>query len=99
MVVEIGCRNEATYLAMLKEYCRQSSLSRLMIPAPILSTKFSSYWLTLVTPETAKVGRDLIDGLTNPTIVNDKTAAALFPDIEPMSVDSAIAKAIAETQH
>lgn len=95
LVVEIGCKDNTTYLEMLKEYCRQARIRRLMIPVPILSTKFSSYWLTLVTPETAKVGRDLIDGLTNPTLVTNNVAAELFSDIEPVPVATAIERAIA----
>lgn len=93
-VVEIGGRDETTYLQILKEYCRQKNLRRTMIPVPLLTPKLSSHWLALVTPETAKVGRDLIDGLSNPTIVQSDDAKRLF-DIEPMSIPQAIEQSIA----
>ena len=64
-----------------------------MIPVPFLSTQLSGLWLRLVTPETAKVGRDLIDGLTNPTVVRDNVAKERF-DVKPMTVAQSIELAI-----
>ena len=42
------------------------------------------------------VGRHLIEGLKNPTVVRDKTALEVFP-IHPMGVKESIQKAIAST--
>lgn len=53
----------------------------------------SSYWLALVTPETAAVGMQMIDGLRNPTIVRSPLSKQLF-DIEPMTIGEAIKVAI-----
>lgn len=92
-VVEIGGRDRVTYLEILKEYCRQKNLRRWMIPLPILSTTLSSYWLALVTPETADVGKQMIDGLRNPTYVRTDDARQLF-DIEPLGIAESIAAAI-----
>lgn len=43
-----------------------------------------------------KVGRHLIEGLKNPTVVLDKSALEVFP-IRPMGVQESIQKAIANT--
>ena len=64
-----------------------------MIPVPVLTPYLSSLWLGLVTPETAAVGRDLIEGLTNPTILRDDTARQLF-QIQPATVAEAIRLAL-----
>lgn len=94
-VVEIGGANTTTYVNIFREYCQQQKLRRLMIPVPVLSTQLSAIWLSLVTPETAKVGRAMADGLRNPTIVNDDVASRLF-DIKPMTTAAAIVEAIEE---
>jgi hypothetical protein len=49
-----------------------------------------------VTPATYEVGRHLIEGLKNPTVVRDKTALEVFP-VRPMGVKEAIRRAIATT--
>lgn len=92
--IEIGGADQTTYLKILKEYCRQKGLKRIMIPVPLLTPQLSSHWLAFVTPETAKVGRDLIDGLVNPTVVRDDSALNEFA-IRPMSISHAIEEAIA----
>lgn len=96
-VVEIGGRDQATYNDILRTYCEQMNLKRIMIPVPFLTPKLSSYWLALVTPETAEVGRRMIDGLRNPTFVRSDAASRLF-DIHPKSFSEAIADAIAENE-
>jgi hypothetical protein len=58
----------------MQEYARQRGLLRLMIPVPVLTPRLSSLWLKLVTPRYSKVGRKLIDGLKNPTVVTNDAA-------------------------
>ena len=50
-------------------------------------------WLGLVTPVYARVGRELIAGLKNQSVVTDHTALAVFP-IEPIGLRKAIGRAI-----
>ena len=50
-----------------------------------------------VTPTSFEVGRHLIEGLKNPTVVKDRTALNVFP-IRPMGIREAIQRAIAETE-
>jgi len=93
-IFEIGCKNTTTYGGMIREYARQKGLRRWLISVPVLTPYLSSLWLALVTPTAFEVGRHLIEGLKNPTVVRDARALEVF-DIEPMDVKDAIRKAIA----
>jgi hypothetical protein len=77
----------------MREYARQRGLTRAMISVPLLTPRLSSLWLGLVTPVYARVGRELIAGLKNPSIVTDPAAKAAFP-IRPIGLREAIARAI-----
>jgi hypothetical protein len=74
-------------------YLRQKRLRRWLISVPVLTPYLSSLWLALVTPASFEVGRHLIEGLKNPTIVRDKTALQAFP-IRPMGIQEAVQKAL-----
>ena len=82
-----------TYGDLIREYARQKGLRRWLIFVPILTPYLSGLWLALVTPDSFEVGRHLIEGLKNPTVVLDKSALDVF-SIRPMSVKAAIQKAI-----
>jgi hypothetical protein len=77
----------------MREYARQRGLKRLMIPVPVLTPGLSALWLGLTTPVYARVGRKLIEGVRNPTIVTNDEALSVF-DIRPMSLREAIERAI-----
>jgi uncharacterized protein YbjT (DUF2867 family) len=93
---EIGCPDVTTYGGMIREYARQKGLRRWLISVPVLTPYLSSLWLALVTPAAFEVGRHLIEGLKNPTVVRDTTALAVFP-IRPMGIREAIQRALAST--
>lgn len=92
-IFEIGCPDVTTYGGMIREYARQKGLRRWLISVPVLTPYLSSLWLALVTPAAFEVGRHLIEGLKNPTVVRDKTALEVFP-IRPMGIREAIQKAL-----
>lgn len=92
-IVEIGAPDTTTYREILAEYSRQKHLRRFLIPFPFLSPRLSGLWLSLVTPETAHIGSDMVMGLANPTIVTDDSADRF--QVHPMTVSQAIAVAIA----
>jgi hypothetical protein len=85
-----------TYGGLIREYARQKGLRRRLIFVPVLTPYLSGLWLALVTPSSFEVGRHLIEGLKNPTVVRDTKALEAFP-IRPMGVQDAIQKAIANT--
>lgn len=72
----------------------RSGLRRWLIFVPVLTPYLSGLWLALVTPASFEVGRHLIEGLQNPTVVLDKSALEEFP-IRPMGVKEAMQEAIA----
>lgn len=90
----IGGPDRVSYGDIMREYARQRGLRRLLIPVPVLTPRLSSLWLALVTPRYSKVGRKLIDGLKNPTVVTDTAAASDFP-IRPRSLAVAVHDAMA----
>lgn len=91
---EVGCEDVTTYAGMIREYARQKGLRRWLISVPVLTPYLSSLWLTLVTPASFEVGRHLIEGLKNPTVVRDRSALDAFP-IRPIGIGEAVAKALA----
>jgi uncharacterized protein YbjT (DUF2867 family) len=90
---EIGGADRASYGDVMREYARQRALKRVMISVPLLTPRLSSLWLGLVTPVYARVGRELIAGLKNQSVVTDPTALTVFP-IRPIGVREAIGRAI-----
>jgi uncharacterized protein YbjT (DUF2867 family) len=93
-VFEIGGSDRVSYQDLLREYARQRGLKRLMISVPVLSPRLSSLWLGLVTPVFARVGRELIDGLRNETVVRDDVALRVFP-IRPRGFRNSLERALA----
>ena len=92
-IFEIGGADQVSYMDIMREYARQRGLKRTMIPVPVLTPKLSSYWLGLVTPLYARIGRKLIDGVRNPTVVRDQSALEDF-SIRPKTTAEAIAEAL-----
>ena len=90
---EIGGADQASYGDLMREYARQRGLKRAMISVPLLTPRLSSLWLGLVTPVYARVGRELIAGLKNRSVVTDPAALSVFP-IRPVGLRDAIARAI-----
>jgi uncharacterized protein YbjT (DUF2867 family) len=96
-IFEIGGTDVSTYGDLIREYARQCGLRRWLVPVPVLTPYLSGLWLALVTPTSFEVGRHLIEGLKNPTVVRDQTALNVFP-IRPMGIREAIQRAMAETK-
>jgi uncharacterized protein YbjT (DUF2867 family) len=93
-IFEIGGSDVVTYGGIIREYSRQRGLRRWLISVPVLTPYLSSLWLSLVTPASAEVGRHLIEGLKNPTVVRDQSARGVFA-IRPMGIREAVARALA----
>lgn len=93
-IYEIGGPERVTYSDLMAEYADQMGLRRVIIPVPVLTPTLSSLWLGLVTPVYARVGRQLLDGVRNETVVRDPLARSAFPEIVPRPTSQAIAEAI-----
>jgi uncharacterized protein YbjT (DUF2867 family) len=94
-VYEIGGPDRVSYGDIMREYARLRGLRRLIIPVPVLSPMISSLWLGLVTPLYARVGRHLIEGVRNETVVRDDRALREL-GVRPRGVRDAISAALAE---
>jgi uncharacterized protein YbjT (DUF2867 family) len=92
-IFEIGGPDRVCYGDIMREYARQRGLTRMMIPVPILTPYLSSLWLGLVTPVYARIGRKLVEGLRNPTVVEDASALRVFA-IRPRDLAQAMARAL-----
>lgn len=89
---EIGSPDVVSYGDLIRMYADERHLRRLMISVPLLTPYLSSLWLALVTPATAPIGRHLIEGLRNPTVVRRPVPSETF-DVRPRSVRQAIREA------
>ncbi len=94
-VFEIGGPEVVSYGDMMREYARLRGLRRLLVPVPVLTPHLSGLWLALVTPAQARIGRALVDGLKNPTIVRSADANTAF-GVQPMTLRDSFVKAIGE---
>lgn len=92
-VYEIGGPDRVSYGDLMREYAQLRNLKRVMIPVPVLTPKLSSLWLALVSPIYARVGRELIGGLRNETVVRDERALQAFR-VRPRGVREALARAL-----
>jgi hypothetical protein len=93
-IIEIGGSEVVTYGEMMKIYADVRGLRRWLLPVPFLTPRLSSLWVNLVTPIPSVIARPLIEGLRNENIVNDLSARALFPDIQPVSYRTSVERAL-----
>ena len=92
-IFEIGGPEVVSYGDMMRAYARLRGLRRLLIRIPALTPGLSGLWLGLVTPAQAQVGRALVEGLRNPTVVRSSAALETFA-IRPMALHEAFVRAI-----
>lgn len=95
-IIEIGGAEVLTYGEMMLGYAQARGLKRWLLPVPFLTPRLSSYWVHLVTPIPASLARPLIDGLRNEVIVRNPLAQRLFPNIQPLDYQQALALALSE---
>ncbi len=94
-VFEVGSQDVVTYGDLIRMYAKERNLTRVLVSVPLLTPYLSSLWLGLVTPTSAEVGRHLIEGLRNPTVVRDDRARKIFSH-QPMTTQEAIRQAVQE---
>jgi len=87
-----------TYREMMLGCANALYRKRWIFPLPILTIKLSSYWLNFFTPVPYNVARSLIEGLSSEVIVQNDNAAKYFPEIKPISFESAVKQAIQEME-
>ncbi|HTG49816.1 MAG TPA: DUF2867 domain-containing protein, partial [Gemmatimonadales bacterium] len=93
IIYEIGGPDRVSYADLMREYARLRRLRRLMVPVPLLTPRLSSLWLALISPVHARVGRELIDGMRNATVVQDDAALRDFT-VRPRGIRQVLARAL-----
>lgn len=96
-IFEIGGPEVVSYGDMMREYAQLRRLRRLLIPVPVLTPRLSGLWLGLVTPAQARIGRELVEGLRNPTVVRSLAAREAFA-IRPLPMREAFVRASEEDE-
>lgn len=92
-VIEIGGKEKARYIDLLRAYAEQTGRMCKIWTVPVLTPWLSSLWLSFVTPVYARIGRALIEGVKNDTVVEDVSALEMFP-IRPIGYKEAIRRCI-----
>ncbi|MBI1271958.1 DUF2867 domain-containing protein [bacterium] len=99
LTFDIGGPEVVTYKELMLTYAEEAGLGRRwIIPVPVFTPRLSSYWIHLVTPVPAFLGRPLAEGLRNPTICTNNEIKELIPQ-ELYTCRKAIRLALDRMQH
>ena len=87
-IVEIGGPEQLSYGNLMKRYAAWKNKKMIIIKFHLIPVSVAAWWLNLFTPKThAKVGRIMVDSLSNPMVVTNYKAAELFPNIHPKQLE------------
>lgn len=87
-IVEIGGPEQLSYGDLMKRYAAWKNKKMVIIKFHLIPVSVAAWWLNLFTPKThAKVGRIMVDSLSNPMVVTNSTAVELFPNIHPKGLE------------
>lgn len=75
---DIGGPDVLSYKEMLKGYAKKRKLFRLIVAVPILTPRFSSYWLILITATNYYLARALIESVKNHAICRNNHIKTIF---------------------
>ncbi|SHK01828.1 Uncharacterized conserved protein YbjT, contains NAD(P)-binding and DUF2867 domains [Rubritalea squalenifaciens DSM 18772] len=89
---DIGGPEVLTYEDMLRRYARDRHLTRLIIPVPVLSSKLSSYWLSIMTATNYQLAKALVGSLHMETVCQEENIRSILP-IDLIDYDEAINRA------
>lgn len=96
-VIEIGAPQVMPYGELLELAANIEELNRPKFLLPQIEQRLLLPLLDIVLPEFSQVGKKLFLSLTNPTVVTDRKAEELFPDIKPISVEAAMRQAFQDS--
>ena len=87
-IVEIGGPEQLSYGDLMKRYAAWNNKKMIIIKFHVIPLSIAAWWLNLFTPKThAKVGRIMVESLSNSMIVTNNRATELFPDIHPKGLE------------
>lgn len=97
-VIEIGSPQVVPYGELLDMYAKRENLIRPKFLLPVTDQRHLLPFLDLLVPEFSEVGKKLFLSLDYPTVVADRSAEDLFPEIQPISLDEAMKYACENSQ-
>ncbi len=97
LMIDIGSE-QLSYKEMMEKTAKALDLKRMLIPLPFMSINISSYWLNLFTPVPFSIAKALIEGLKSEVVIQNDNAKKYFPNIKPISYESAVKNAIKENR-
>jgi uncharacterized protein YbjT (DUF2867 family) len=87
-IIEIGGPEQLSYGDLMRRYAAWRNKKMMIIRFHVIPVNIAAWWLNLFTPKThAKVGRIMVDSLSNPMVVTNNKAAELFPNIHPKNLE------------
>lgn len=95
LVVDVGAE-VLSFGEMMLQTAEVMGLKRHLVSVPVLTPRLSSYWLVLVTPVPYAIASELIEGLKSETVMQNDHAARYFPDVHPVSLKTAVRRALDE---
>jgi len=88
LIIEIGGPEQLSYGDLMKRYAAWKNKKMIIIKLHIIPVSVAAWWLNLFTPAThAKIGRIMVESLSNPMVVTNDKARQLFPDIHPKRLE------------
>lgn len=88
LIIEIGGPEQLSYGDLMKRYAAWRHKKMLIMKLHLIPIGVAAWWLNIFTPKShAKVGRIMVESLSNPMIVTNNTSAVLFPDIHPSKLE------------
>jgi uncharacterized protein YbjT (DUF2867 family) len=87
-IVEIGGPEQLSYGDLMKRYAAWRNKKMIIVKFHVIPVSIAAWWLNLFTPKThAKVGRIMVESLSNPMVVTNTRASELFPNIKPKDLE------------
>ncbi len=79
-VFDVGGTDIISYEELMYIFAEEAGIRKpRVIPIPVLSPRLSSYWIGLVTPVPASLGRPLAQGLSNRVVCQDTRIRDILP--------------------
>jgi hypothetical protein len=73
---------------LMKRYAAWRNKKMLIVKLHVIPVSVAAWWLNLFTPRIhAKVGRIMVESLSNPMLVTNNVSSELFPEIKPKSLE------------
>lgn len=97
-VIEIGGTDRMTYAEVMREYARQRSLRRRVVPTSLVTAPVARRLLGSWIPSHGPIAAAMVSSLRNETVVREGRAQELF-SITPRGVAAALERALGAEDH